>query len=268
MVREFVYPNKTAYEEIEMKHLANMPGWALLLTATLMLGACIPVMEIPIAPSGTETPAASEEAGAENGVDETAAADDSAMATVATRSLRVRNEPSEAAEVITGIAEGERYPVLAISSDGLWVQLAIDEAPGGSGWVSSSFVTVEGPITDAATAEVPSQPVTATAGVTTTEIATATTGVTTTAPSTATLILVPTPAPGFAVVQTDGTRLRIRAEPSVDSPIVGYIYNGENYAVLATSVDGLWVQIGPSAGTNPDNPAGGWVAAEFLLVGQ
>jgi uncharacterized protein YgiM (DUF1202 family) len=201
------------------------------------------------------------------------------MATVATRSLRVRNEPSETAEVTAGIAEGERYPVLGISSDGLWVQLAIDTAPGGSGWVSSSFVTVEGPITDAATAEVPSQPVTATAGLTTTGVATTadvtttgavttTTVVTSPAPSTTTIILVPTPAPGFAAVQTDGTRLRVRAEPNIDSPIVGYIYNGEVYAVLATSGDGLWVQIGPSDGTNPDNPSGGWVAAEFLVTGQ
>jgi uncharacterized protein YgiM (DUF1202 family) len=250
------------HEEFEMKHLANTPGLIFLLTAALMLSACIPVMEIPAAPAAA-TPATGNEAS----TNETAMAEGSAIATVATRSLRVRSAPSETAEVIAGIAEGERYPVLGISSDGLWVQLAIDEAPGGSGWVSSSFVTVEGPITNAATVEAPSQPVTSTAGVTITG-SPATASITTTVVSTITPILVPTPAPGFAVVRTDGTRLRVRAEPSVDSPIVGYVYNGESYAVLNTSVDGLWVEIGPSDGTNPDNTTGGWVAAEFLLIGQ
>jgi uncharacterized protein YgiM (DUF1202 family) len=80
--------------------------------------------------------------------------------------------------------------------------------------------------------------------------------------------LVPTPQPGFALVSTEGIRLRVRSEPTTDSSIVGYAYDGETYQVIATSGDGLWVQIPPATGDNTDNPDGGWVAAEFLLIGQ
>ncbi|MEZ4580243.1 MAG: SH3 domain-containing protein [Caldilineaceae bacterium] len=72
--------------------------------------------------------------------------------------------------------------------------------------------------------------------------------------------------PGFAVVVTDGTRLR-GAEPTTDSDIVGYVYAGEVYEVLGTSDDGV-VQIAGSTEAVSDNPDGGWVAAEFLVVGQ
>ena len=82
------------------------------------------------------------------------------------------------------------------------------------------------------------------------------------------MTLVPTPQPGFALVRTDGIRLRVRSEPTTDAPIVGYAYDGETYQVVATSGDGLWVQIPPATGDNTDNPDGGWVAAEFLLINQ
>ena len=82
----------------------------------------------------------------------------------------MRSEPNETAEVIAGIKEGEQYPVLGLSGDGLWVQLGIPKAPDGAGWVSINFVSVAGPITDAATSD-------------------------------AALTPVPTPQPGYAVVQ-------------------------------------------------------------------
>ncbi|MEZ4580244.1 MAG: hypothetical protein R3A10_01090 [Caldilineaceae bacterium] len=41
-----------------------------------------------------------------------------AMATVATRSLRVRSSLNPDAEVVAGVREGETYPVVDLSSDG------------------------------------------------------------------------------------------------------------------------------------------------------
>ena len=58
---------------------------------------------------------------------------ETATATVTARSLRVRAEPSESAEVVAGIREGEQYAVIGRSSDGLWIQLEIPRArQGGS----------------------------------------------------------------------------------------------------------------------------------------
>jgi uncharacterized protein YgiM (DUF1202 family) len=268
---------------MKQKHLLSI----LLLTSALFASACTPVV-VPTGSAPADTPAASESI---TDTVETAPADGAATATVTTRSLRVRNAPVESAEVIAGINQNEQYRVLGISSDGLWVHLAIDGAPGGSGWVSSSFVTVEGPITDIATVTAPvvSQPITPSVTTTaTTDIATTvtasvpttatadsvTTTTTATVPTTATASIVtttttviPTPAPGFAVVVTDGTRLRVRSEPTADSEIVGYVYNGETYPVIEVSADGAWVHIGGSTGAVSDNPDGGWVAAEFVVTG-
>jgi uncharacterized protein YgiM (DUF1202 family) len=216
---------------------------ALLLLLTLLSAGCSPLL-LSTAAQATNAPEAAETSSEE------AVPDNSAIATVVTRSLRVRSEPSENAQVIAGLNEGEQYPVLGISSDGLWVELAIDSAPGGRGWVTASFVSVEGPITDIAITEAP-----------TTTVALSPTEVISGATASA------TPAPGFALVRTDGTRLRVRSQPSTDSEIVGYVYNGESYRVLETSADGLWVRIAGATSTPSDNPNGGWVSAEFVIIG-
>ena len=76
------------------------------------------------------------------------------------------------------------------------------------------------------------------------------------------------PAAGFVQIFTDGTRLRVRSEPNTDAEIVGYVYNGEEYELLGQSEDGAWVQIAGSSAAETDNPDGGWVAAEFVIIGQ
>ncbi len=76
------------------------------------------------------------------------------------------------------------------------------------------------------------------------------------------------PAPGMAVVTTSGARLRVRSKPNADAQIVGYAYNGESYKVLGASEDKRWVQIAGSTAGKGENPTGGWVAAEFLVIGQ
>jgi len=173
-----------------------------------------------------------------------------AQATVSARSLRVRSEPSANGAVIGGIKEGEVYDVVGLSSDGEWVQLAIPAIDGGEGWVSANFVSVQGSITDAEITDAAvAAPVAATGSTP------AATG------ESLNLIAV---APGTATVQTEGVRLRVRAQPSANAEIVGYVYDGEVYPVVDTADDGAWVQIGGRIGT--DNINGGWVASEFLVM--
>jgi uncharacterized protein YgiM (DUF1202 family) len=252
--------------------------------ALLALAACQPiqmpdgVMEDAAAAAATAAPA--EDTAASPMADEVMLDEDSAIATIATRSLRVRQAPGEDAEVIYGVGEGERYNVLDISPDGAWVQLAIADAPDGAGWVAAGLVVVEGELTGAAAAPsdateeaAPAAAATAAPTEEAAEEATAEAAAETGADETAAATAVPQeelapPAAGFVQIVTDGTRLRVRSEPNTDAEIAGYVYNGEEYELLGQSDDGLWVQIAGSTAAETDNPDGGWVAAEFVIIGQ
>jgi len=241
----------------------NVRVFASTLVSMLMIGiisgCTVPIPSATIPQSGESSQVET----ADQGSDTEESAASGAMATVSTRSLRVRQSPDETSEVVAGIAAGETYRVLGLSADGQWIELEIESAIGGRGWVSANFVSVEGEISDLAVGPEASTPTTATTDLTSTVAASETAAVTTTD-----LTLLPTPEPGFAIVNTDGIRLRVRGEPNAESLIVGYAYDGESYQVIATSGDGLWIQIPPATGDNTDNPDGGWVAAEFLLIGQ
>lgn len=185
--------------------------------------------------------------------------DGGAMATITTRSLRVRAEPNTDADVVAGVREGETYRVLGLSDDGQWVQIEVDRAEDGVGWVAANLVSINGAVsgttdglilvpTPAATAAGAEEEADAGAAVEPTPV--------------------PAPEPGFAAVSTDGTRLRVRSEPNTEADIVGYIYVGETYEVVGGTEDGVWVQIAGSSDAESDNPDGGWVAAEFLVIGE
>ena len=193
---------------------------------------------------------------AQAGVATTAAAAEAATATVNARSLRVRADASDTGEVIGAIKQGESYSVLQISTDGAWVQLAVDSIPGGVGWVAASYITVDGLLTGGTQAE--AAPI---LEATATPVAEAPVADADALPAS-------TVAAGFALVNTDGTRLRVRAEASADSAIAGYVYDGETYQVLETNADGQWVKISGSQDSVSDNPNGGWVKSEFLTIGQ
>jgi uncharacterized protein YgiM (DUF1202 family) len=215
--------------------------------------ATLPMSDAPTGPGAEATAPAEEEAAPADG--------SGAMATIATRSLRVRSAPNPDAEVVAGVREGETFPVIDLSSDGQWVLLGVPAAPDGQGWVASTLVSINGALSGNADLILVPTPMPA---------SDAPAGDATPAPAeeAATTIDVPAPAPGFAVVVTDGTRLRVRAEANADSEIVGYVYAGETYEVLGASDDGLWVEIAGSTEDVSDNPDGGWVAAEFLLIGE
>jgi uncharacterized protein YraI len=223
---------------------------ALLFVAVTLIGACggsnsstIADVVEQVAQQGNAGGKDGNSAGGSTGA---AAAFDSAKATVSAKSLRVRAEPGPDAEVLGGIKEGQVYDVIGLSSDGEWVQLAIPALPGDKGWVSANFVSVKGAITGAAIIEA----------------------------ATAAAVRLPTPTPrlapqpaavaGTATVKTEGVRLRVRAEPSANADIVGYVYNGEVFDVKGKSDDGRWTEIGGRTGT--DNLNGGWVSTEYLVL--
>ena len=212
--------------------------------------------DAPAGPGAEATVPAAEEAAAPEGT--------GAMATVATRSLRVRSAPNPDAEVVAGVREGETYPVVDLSSDGEWVLLAVPAAPDGQGWVAANLVSINGTLSgsaDAILVPTPAAADEATPAAAEEPVAEEAAPENAAADNAAATIEVPVPDPGFAVVVTDGTRLRVRAEATTDSDIVGYVYAGEIYEVVGTSDDGTWVQIAGSTEEVSDNPDGGWVAA-------
>lgn len=260
-------------------HVARLPLLLGLFVLVFALAACQPI-QAPEAVGqdtpGTDAPSA-----------ETVPGVGPAMATITADSLRVRNEPSEDAEVVTGARVGETYPVIAISSDGAWLQLEIERAPEGTGWVAASFVTLEGDITNIPTVEVEAAEATAEPAEEATEepVEEATPEATEEPVEEATEEpaeeatpeateeaaeeegeAVEPPAAGFVTIVTDGTPLRVRSAPTTEEDNrVGHVFNGETYRVLEVSEDGLWVRIDvPELGLED----GGWISAEFVVMGE
>lgn len=153
-----------------------------------------------------------------------------AVATINVPSLRLHPQPNEDILVIDELNQGEQYKVIGISADRRWIRLEVLNTRSGAGWVDASFVTVKGDITDVPTTD-----------------------------GTGEALVRPTPAPGGVVVQTDGTRLRVRSEPNTDAEILTYIYDGEAYQILGITDDEAWIRL-----DLPGVDGDGWVAAEFL----
>lgn len=68
----------------------------------------------------------------------------------------------------------------------------------------------------------------------------------------------------FATVETDGPRLRVRAEPSLSAPIVARLVDGSLVNILARNVSGEWVLV-PLA--EADAPYG-WASAAYLRLSE
>lgn len=346
----------------------------------LILAACQPIIdpnavEGQVPPDATEIAAQPDATESASTPEATATPDlvglEPAQATISTSSLRVRAEPNEDSDVVAGVRQGETYPVIGISSDGEWVQIEIDRAPDGTGWVSSSFVTLAGDITnipitfvaeesateesateeateeatdeateepaeeatEEPTEEVADEPTEEPAEEATeepTEVATeepaeevaeepaeeateepadeateepteeATEEATeepteevaeepaeepvaeetptpqdvpvaqqtpTPTPELADPSTLPVPAPGYVVINSGRTPLRVRSEPSTatEDNKVGHVFTGETYRILEISEDGQWIRIDVPQLNLPD---GGWIFAEFAIIGE
>ncbi|RIK52288.1 MAG: hypothetical protein DCC57_10165, partial [Chloroflexi bacterium] len=74
------------------------------------------------------------------------------------------------------------------------------------------------------------------------------------------------PALGYVTINSGDTPLRVRSAPTTEEDNkVGNVYDGEIYRVLEVSEDGQWVRIDIPE-LNLEN--GGWVSAEFVIMGQ
>ena len=136
-----------------LRVLGRLAAGAVFSAFVLVLSACQPIVDPALLEA--QQPAAAEEAAQPAPVIDV----EPAKATVNTRSLRVRQGPGESFEQIGSIREGGTYDVLGMSSDGAWIQVAVEEIEGGSGWVSTELVILEGDITNIPTVEAEAAPV-------------------------------------------------------------------------------------------------------------
>ena len=93
-----------------MQHKSRFMLLLVGLVSALIFAGCAPIAEM----DSISMPGGDVSTGTEESIDaDDAMMDDgSAMATIATRSLRVRAEPNDVAEVVAGVREGESYKVM------------------------------------------------------------------------------------------------------------------------------------------------------------
>jgi hypothetical protein len=271
-----------------LRVLGRLAAGAVFSAFVLVLSACQPIVDPALLEA--QQPAAAEEAAQPAPVIDV----EPAKATVNTRSLRVRQGPGESFEQIGSIREGGTYDVLGMSSDGAWIQVAVEEIEGGSGWVSTELVILEGDITNIPTVEAEAAPVAEAMPEPAEEAAPEATEVpaeeaapeatevpaeeaapeATEVPAeeaapeateTAAEEAVAPPPAGYALIQAVPP-LRVRSAPTAEEDNkVGNVFDGEIYRVLEISEDGLWVKIDVPELELED---GGWVSAEFVILGE
>ncbi|MCL4878842.1 MAG: SH3 domain-containing protein [Anaerolineae bacterium] len=155
--------------------------------------------------------------------------------------VRLRAEPSLDSERVALIGWGDIAVLLAVTEDGEWYQLNFNNI---IGWaVSEWFTLVSGeieplvdvtPATNAEGTPIPVQPAAVTA---------------------------PGAAPATGLVRSLDN-VRIRQEPNIRSPRIGFIGWGELAELLAVSADGVWYQV------DYDGVIGWSVAELFEVVGS
>lgn len=271
-----------------------------LVVGLLALAACQPIQDPAVIAARATSMAAGRPVASEEAADEGPEVAP-ATATITADSLRVRETPSDDAEVVAGVRGGETYDVIGISSDGAWIQIEIDRSPSGTGWVSANFVTLEGDITNIATVDVDTgepaateepaeeatpEPTEEMAEEATPEPTEEMTEEATPEPTeemaeeatpepTEEMAEEATPEPteepteeavdaglGTVTIVTD-LPLRVRSAPTTEEDNkVGNVFDGDVYTVLEISEDGLWVRIDVP---ELDLPDGGWVSAEYVV---
>lgn len=146
----------------------------------------------------------------------------------AASAVNVRSGPGLEFGVVGAANPDETLPVLAISDDGLWVQVSLVNL-GVDGWLDANTVEiVETPVRLGET-ETPTPPALAQANERTAEII----------------------APGV---------VNVRSGPGLEFGVAGAAAPGEVLPVLAVSDDGLWVQIRLQDGTE------GWLDANTVTI--
>ncbi len=185
--------------------------------------------------------------------------------------ITVYDQPDAEAEPVGRVRAGETIPIVGQDETGDWWQIDFGGIEDQFGWVAAAAVDVEGEVaavpvvtgTEEAEQqqEAPSPTLTATVTPTASPTPTATITPTSSPTPTATITPTPSPTPQVTAGQVEAENaINVRAEPSLDSDLVGGLYLGDTAAVYAISEDGQWWQIEFADG--PDGSA--WVAADFV----
>lgn len=229
--------------------------------------------------------------GLELGYNNVALADDQAVANTGQRRLRIRSGPNATSETVFFAFNGELFTVVEESEDGEWIHLS-NPAMNVDGWASRQFLRLASdPIPTArpsptstptvllspptarptivlptATPDLAATTSTASADSESTPLGSASTP---TVASEPTLVEATegtsnqTVSPGEQItIVTDGSRLRVRSEPTTDSEIVARVLNGERYTVAEITEDRLWTKIVLNDGSS------GWVSTRFTRAAE
>ncbi len=177
----------------------------------------------PAAPTGGQPPAVS--GAAAPGV------------VVKTPTANVRAAPSLNSNILAMAPQGTTFTVRAYTADRQWWQIEFSGAQDGLAYIHHSVVTPNA----AAQAALGGNAAAATQ------------------PATSAQTVVG--APAQVVVNTGGSRLNIRAAPSMKSPILGRAQNGASLEVKGVSPDKQWWRIAYAGGA--DGTA--WVMAQYVI---
>lgn len=167
------------------------------------------------------------------------------MGTVNSDVVNLRSYPSLAGEVVGQAKQGEHFQIMAVSNDGLWVQVCCplgSSEPTHQSWVSTEFMTLEPTAASAPPAASPAalgaQPVGTMAGVAASQ-QNITSGVSGT---------------------VNGALVNLRSGPATTYPTVGQVNEQTKVMITGRNADGTWWQICCPPGV----PQASWISAEFI----
>lgn len=152
--------------------------------------------------------------------------------------LHVRIGPEPYARIVGYVENGETYPVLKRTEDGLWLQIPGAETtptdnPVG-GWIATSYAMIGEQYLNPRLAPVQ---------------------FTTQLSSDKTMININVP---------ENDRLMVRNAPRSDGEVTGYVSQGESYRMLDQSEENAWILI--EGGRTESHPYSGWVSGQFVSI--
>ena len=166
------------------------------------------------------------------------------IGTVNSDVVNLRSYPSLAGEVVGQAKQGERFQIMAVSNDGLWVEVCCplgSSEPTHQSWVSTEFMTLEP--TAASTSPVVSsaalgdQP-----------------------GGSMVVVAAQQDIPSGVSGTVNGALVNLRSGPATRYPTVGQVNEQTKVMITGRNADGTWWQICCPPGV----PQSSWISAEFI----
>lgn len=164
--------------------------------------------------------------------------------------LNVRSEPDTTGNILTLLNQGDTVPALALSDDGLWVQVELED--GLIGWLFAEFVTVLGDLSAAQ----PTAPVPALAPVVIDATQVMTSGIVPPAPYSS---IIPGDTPAVVVAVAAGAIGRV--QPNAAAEELTLLPQGAALTAVGRTADGQWIQV-----EMPDGNLTAWVSRAVVSV--